>query len=66
MVKIVMVPSASATLKSMPVGVWEEFKYNEFKPAVIRSTATLLKKKGYLFECSDKDLITGIKVRRIK
>lgn len=66
MAVIVKKPSLSETLKALPLGKWEEFKPSQFKPNSIRVAASKLQKQGYLFECSDRGMVTGIKVKRIK
>lgn len=54
------------SLREMPVSGTLIIKNRQFKTAVIRTTATDLKKEGYQFDVSDKGRIDDVIVTRLK
>ena len=56
----------SATLREMKPGMSLKIKTNEVKTSTLRMTASNLKKEGYLFLVSDKDLINETIVECLK
>ena len=56
----------SATLREMKPGESLRFSTKEIKTTNLRSTASKLKKEGYLFRVSDKGLINETIVECIK
>jgi ribosomal protein L19 len=66
MLKLLTKPSPMRTLRAMKVGDEIEIPCRIVKAATVRSSASILKRKGYLFECTDRELYSTIKVRRLK
>lgn len=54
------------SLREMPVKGVLTIKNRQFKTSVIRTTATDLKKEGYVFDVSDRGRIDDVIVTRLK
>ena len=54
------------SLRDMPVSGILIINNRQAKTAIVRTTATVLKKEGYKFDVSDKGRIDDVVVRRIK
>ncbi|MDR2917811.1 MAG: hypothetical protein LBV72_00390 [Tannerella sp.] len=67
MAKIILKICAKDTLRAMQIGEEIDLPNSRVRPNAVRVAASELKEKeNMLFECSEKNTITSIKVRRVK
>jgi len=65
-VKIIRKPSLYDTLKGLPLGVPNKFHIRDFKTQAVRSSVTLLKRKGFDFTVSEAGMVEEYIVTRLK
>ncbi len=66
MLKIKKVVLPAATLREMKLGMSSVISTEDIKTSILRTTASQLKKEGYLFRVSDRGLINQTIVECIK
>lgn len=64
--KIVTRNSAIETIKAMPVGVSQEICNRDIRVAVVKGTVRVLRKKGWLIDCTEKGSKDGVIVTIIR
>lgn len=58
--KIVTKNSAIKTIKAMPLGVSQEICNRDIRVAVVKETVRVLRKKGWLIDCTEKGSKDGV------
>lgn len=66
MLKIKKVVLPAATLREMKLGMSSVISTEDIKTSILRTTASQLKKEGYLFRVSDRGLINQTIVECLK
>lgn len=66
MLKIKKVVLPAATLREMKLGMSSVISTEDIKTSILRTTASQLKKEGYLFRVSDRALINETIVECLK